>query len=92
MSQHKISYKEKFRLMDREALSTLICAVVITAVFWLSMFLLKDYQTTLLKMPLWFVVSCIGGYLLSVIGVIFIVRRYFVNFDLDDEDENNANR
>lgn len=90
MSLRKISYKEKFRIMDREALATVMCAVIVTLAFWLAIFLLKDSQSTVLKMPLWFVVSCIGGYLLSVVGVIYIVRRFFVNFDLD-EDTDDAN-
>jgi len=34
--------------------------------------------------PLWFWLSCIGGYLLSVIVVIVLVRFGCKNFDLQD--------
>ncbi|MCI6531366.1 MAG: YhdT family protein [Mesosutterella sp.] len=83
----KLDYREKFRIMDREAAATLALAVIIMAFFWLAVFLLKDSAETLLAMPLWFTVSCIGGYLLSIAGVIFLVRRFFKDFDLGEEQE-----
>lgn len=36
-------------------------------------------------MPLWFSVSCLGGYVLSVVAVIVLVKRYFRDFDLDQD-------
>ena len=36
-------------------------------------------------MPGWFVVSCMGTYLLAVILVWLVVKKVFVDFDLDDE-------
>ncbi len=82
-----LNYKEKFRQMDREALATTVCAVVITLFFWGAIFLFKDSPAEIMTMPLWFVISCLGGYLLSVVGVIFIVRVIFKDFELDDKDE-----
>lgn len=81
------SYKDKFIQMDKEAKATFVLAIVITLFFWLSIFLLQNLTTTLFLMPLWFVVSCIGGYLLSVIGVIILIKFFMKNFSLDDEDE-----
>ncbi len=82
-----LSYKEKFAIMDREALATLVLAVIIVAFFWGAIFLLKDSGLFFFKMPAWFVVSCIGGYLLSVVGVIFLVKKVLVDFPLGDENE-----
>lgn len=87
MKNSKISYEKKFELMGKEALATIICASFITIAFWLAIWLLKDSHATLLKMPLWFTVSCIGGYLLSVAGVIVLVKYFMYNFSLDDEDD-----
>ena len=84
------SYKEKFAIMDREALATLLLAVIIVAFFWGAIFALKDSGLFFFKMPAWFVVSCIGGYLLSVVGVIFLVKKVLVDFPLSDEDEESA--
>ena len=81
----KLTYKEKFEIMDREALATLVCAVAITAFFWLAIYLLKDSSAMLLQMPAWFTVSCIGGYLLSIAGVILVVRLWFKDFSLEED-------
>ena len=83
----KLSYREKFDVMDREARMTLVLAVIVTAAFWLAVLLLRNRSELLLGMPLWFTVSCIGGYLLSVAGVIFVVKRWFVDFDRGDDEE-----
>ena len=83
----KLSYREKFDVMDREARMTLVLAVIVTAAFWLAVLLLRNRSELLLGMPLWFTVSCIGGYLLSVAGVIFVVKRWFVDFDVGDDEE-----
>ena len=86
----KFTYKEKFEIMDREALATLLCAFAITAFFWLAIYLLKDCGVMLLQMPAWFTVSCLGGYLLSIIGVVFVVKRFFKDFSLDENTSGDA--
>lgn len=35
-------------------------------------------------MPLWFMASCVGGYLFSVIAVLWLVKRWFADIDLDE--------
>lgn len=77
--------KKNLSRWDREAAATAICAVVIMAAFWAALLLLKDSPETLFEMPLWFSVSCLGGYVLSVVAVIFLVKRYFRDFDLDQD-------
>lgn len=79
------SYSEKFVAMDREALATTILAVIITIFFWGAVFLLKNSSVFVASMPLWFVVSCIGGYLLSVAGVIILTRYFMTDFSLGEE-------
>ena len=81
----KLTYKEKFEIMDREALATLVCAAAITVFFWLAIYLLKDSGSMLLLMPAWFTVSCIGGYLLSIASVILIVKLWFKDFSLEED-------
>ncbi len=81
------SYSKKFIQMDKEAAATAILSVIIFALFWLAIFIFKDSDATILMMPSWFVISCIGGYVLSVVGVIILVRFFMKNFNLDDEDK-----
>ena len=86
MTQDKL--KQTFRQMDKEAFSTFITAVIITVYFWLTVFIFKDdISLTLFSMPIWFVLSCIGGYILSVIAVIVLVRKFMKNFSLADFDD-----
>lgn len=80
----KLSKKEKFKQMDKEALATLMIAIVIFIYFWLSIFLFKNTIVYVFYMPLWFVLSCIGGYLLSCILVIILVKFFMKNFSLED--------
>lgn len=80
--------KQTFVQMDKEALSTFITALVITVYFWLTVFLFKDdLSVTLFSMPLWFSLSCIGGYIVSVIAVIILVRKFMKNFSLAEFDD-----
>ncbi len=61
----------------------IIAALIITVFFWGSIYLFKDSPAELLALPLWFVISCIGGYLLSIAAVWVLVRRFMRNFSLD---------
>jgi len=36
-------------------------------------------------MPLWFFVSTIGAFVISVAGVMVLLKKVFVNFDLGEE-------
>ncbi len=85
MPTRKLSYREKFLVMDREALATFCCALLITLFFWAAIFCFGDSELSLLSFPLWFVLSCLCGYLLSIVGVVILIKRYFVNFDLDED-------
>lgn len=67
-------YASQMKQLDSEALYTFIAAVVVTLVFWLSIYFTHDSSVTLLHLPLWFVLSCLGGYAFSVIAVIFLVK------------------
>lgn len=77
------SYKERFVQMDKEALATVIASAAVTLYFWLSILQFRDSAVTVLFLPLWFMLSCIGGYLLSIIAVFILVRRCMKNFPLD---------
>ena len=73
----------KFAQIDKEARANFIAALFITVYFWLTIYLFKDSSLTLLAMPLWFMLSCIGGYFLSIVVVWFLVRHVMRNFSLD---------
>lgn len=78
-------YVAQFKQMDKEALATIIAAVVITLVFWGTIFLFHDIKLNILHMPLWFVLSCIGGYLFSIVVVLVLVKKFMRNLELKVE-------
>lgn len=85
----KMSYKEKFVQMNKEAKATWIVAAIVIAFWWITGFGIygsSGAEWTILSMPAWFMVSCFGSWFLSVALVIFVVKKVFVDFDLEDED------
>ena len=48
-------------------------------------FALDGIDKMILGMPLWFFVSTIGAFAVSVIGVLLLLKYVFVNFDLGEE-------
>ncbi len=45
-----------------------------------------ETYTYLFGLPLWFLLSCIVGYLLFCVATIFTVRRFFKDIDLGTEE------
>jgi hypothetical protein len=41
-------------------------------------------------LPLWWVLSTPGVFVIAVIGVVILLKKVFVNFSLDDECEDTA--
>ncbi|MCL1818129.1 MAG: YhdT family protein [Spirochaetaceae bacterium] len=82
-----MDYKKKHALMRREARATLIAAVLVMIFWWAAGFGLARTSFTIFYLPGWFVVSCFGSWLFSVILVLFLIKRVFTDFSLEDEDE-----
>ncbi len=92
----KMSEKEKNKQLNKEALLT-IGLYVIFFIWWyafgygLSGGDPSNY-TYILGLPSWFFVSCVLGWLLVSFAVVVMVKKFFVEIDLDsDEIENNEN-
>lgn len=43
--------------------------------------------TYIFGLPAWFFYSCVLGFVVMVVAVIFVVKRFFVDVPLDDEEE-----
>lgn len=79
--------EEKNQQIRKEALATavlfLICFV------WHVGFALaltgKDLY--FMGLPLWWVLSTPGVFVVAVVGVLFLLKKVFVNFDLEPEEE-----
>lgn len=84
-----MTYKEKFIQMNKEAKATWIAAAIIIVYWFLSgfgVYAIWGAEWTILGMPAWFVLSCFGSWILSMVLVALMVKKVFKDFDLDEED------
>lgn len=45
----------------------------------------------LFGLPVWWLVSTPGMFVIAVIGVVFLLKKVFVNFDLEDTEKGGSN-
>ena len=76
---------EKHQQILKEVKATFVLIAIVAAWHIGFGFLLEDIDMLILGMPLWFFVSTIGAFAISVIGVIVLIKKVFKNFDLGDE-------
>lgn len=81
----KLTEEEKHLQIMKEMKATLILIALVAAWHIGFAFLLNGIDVLVLGMPLWFFVSTIGAFALSVVGVCFLLKKVFVNFELGDE-------
>ena len=82
--------EEKNRQIKKEARATAVLFLI--CFFWHvgTGYLFTGSGIKVLGLPLWGVLSTPGVFVIAVIGVIFLLKKVFVNFSLDDEDEENG--
>ncbi len=81
------TYDEALAASEREARATLAAALAVTVYFWGAIALFHGNAALFLGFPLWFLVSVVGGYVLSVVVVWWLVKRVFVDFSLEMKPE-----
>ena len=77
--------EEKHKQMLKEIKWTFLLILLVAAWHIGFAFALDGIDVMILGMPLWFFVSTIGAFVISVIGVMLLLKFVFVNFDLGDE-------
>lgn len=79
--------EEKDRQIRKEARATLILFLI--CFIWNVGFAygLSGTGARLFGLPVWWLVSTPGMFIIAVIGVVILLKKVFVNFDLDDTDE-----
>jgi len=86
-NMEKMSYRDKFIQMNKEAKATWGVVAILIAFWWITAFGTAGMDYTIFNMPGWFVVSCFGVWILSIILVSVLVTKVFKNFSLEDEDD-----
>lgn len=87
MNMKKLTRQEKHEQCMREIRGTLIVVAICCVWHIASAFLLNGTGLYFLGMPAWFSVSTFGTIVLSLIGVCYLLRHVFINFEYDDEEE-----
>ncbi|MBR5315893.1 MAG: YhdT family protein [Firmicutes bacterium] len=77
--------EEKHKQILKEVKATFILIAIVAAWHIGFAFALDGIDSMVLGMPLWFFVSTIGAFAVSVIGVVILLKYVFVNFDLGEE-------
>lgn len=89
----KMSEKEKFIQMNKEAKATWIAGFIVMVFWWVSgfgIYKIWGSEWTILGIPAWVIISCFGSWILSIILVTFLVKKVFKDFDLKEEEHENG--
>ena len=85
-SMEKMSYKEKFIQMNKEARATWNVAEILIVFWWVAGIGTADIDYTIFQMPGWFVLSNFGVWILSVVLVWWLTVAVFKDFSLEDDE------
>ncbi len=83
----RVTKEQKDKQIRREARATLILFAICCV--WNIGFAygLSGTGARLFGLPLWWLISTPGMFVVAVIGVVYLLKKVFVNFDLDDDEE-----
>jgi len=81
----KLTEEEKHKQIIKEVKATMILITIVAAWHIGFGFALDGIEVMVLGMPLWFFVSTIGAFLISVLGVIILIKFVFKDFELGEE-------
>ncbi len=88
---NRFTEEEKHQQILKEVKGTMILIAIVAAWHIGFGFALDGIDVMVLGMPLWFFVSTIGAFVISVVGVVVLLKTVFKNFDLgEDSDEEGA--
>lgn len=81
--------KEKYHQIEKEAIACII-ALLAVIIFWtVAGFGVSHFQITIYHTPLWAITGCIGTWIFSIVLVVWMVKKVFQDFELEDEDNKN---
>lgn len=84
--QQVLTYKQKLEQANREALATL-GALAVTVLVWVACgFGLAGLDIQVFHTPLWVVGGTLGTWACAIVVSIVLAKRFFADFELDDED------
>lgn len=82
-----MSEEEKNKQIKKEALYTIALFLICFAWHVGFGYALNSSGIYIMHLPLWWVVSTPGVFVVAIIGVAFLLKKVFVNFSLEGESE-----
>ena len=79
--------EEKDRQIRKEARATVILFVICFLWHVGTAYLLSGSGVKVMGLPLWWVLSTPGVFVIAVVGVVILLKKVFVNFSLEDDDD-----
>ena len=79
--------EEKDIQIRKEARATVVLFVICFVWHVGFGYLLSGSGITVAGLPLWWILSTPGVFVGAVVGVVYVLKKVFVNFSLDDEEE-----
>ena len=91
MMKAQMTPEQKEKQIRKEARATLILFLI--CFIWNVGFAygLSGTGARLFGLPVWWLVSTPGMFVIAVIGVVFLLKKVFVNFDLEDTEKGGGN-
>ena len=83
----RMTREQKDKQIRKEARATLILFLI--CFIWNVAFAygLSGSGARLFGLPVWWLISTPGMFVIAVIGVIYLLKKVFVDFDLEDDEE-----
>ena len=87
-----VTKEEKNKQMKKEAFATVILFII--CFIWHVGFGygLSGVPIYIFNLPLWWIISTPGVFVVGVVGVIILLKKVFVNFDLNSEEDSSDDK
>ena len=82
----KMTKQEKHQQCMREIKGTLVVTLICCLWHIITAFALNGKVLYFLGMPAWFSVSVFGTIIIALVGVRYLLKHVFVDFEYDDEE------
>lgn len=86
-SKDGLTYRQKMLQANKEAKATVVSLVLCIVVWAVAGFGLAGIDVKVLGTPVWIIGGTAGTWLFAVAVAVFLAKRVFADFDLDDEEE-----
>ena len=87
-----VTKEEKNKQIKKEAFATVILFII--CFIWPVGFGygLSGVPIYIFNLPLWWIISTPGVFVVGVVGVIILLKKVFVNFDLNSEEDSSDDK